>query len=283
MTKEEVKVKLFSLFAEDNALPMRSIPMSIQTAAKNMSHQERIMAVKEAGAKELVTNLSKPHFDKINRSIQIFPVERQDVEFFGNWIQIIGAACIHTNDHILMLRLTEDTMVDGYVTDTLTYPQGHCIYDNEFIRASIGQRAEKWSYDALIKKVKENIYREITEEIGVAIEHQEVTLFNEIHERLFRMPGSGKIYPIYVDKPGTARKHICLLADINMDQTSLEQVRYNLRSKEDEKHVVMFLGFDNLLRMPRVDNICPWVAKSFSLLPFMRESFIAPYLRKAQS
>ena len=277
--KQDVAVRIYGLFAQGNSKMEAKLPNAIQTASNQIFGKEDIVGIREKDLSSFISGMkmNATHYP----SIQHFcaKLNRGYDEHFGPYIQLIGAACIHNDKQVLLLELTKDTTVDSYVAGSLTYPQGHCHWTQSFENAHV-MGTRKWTLYSIINMVKENIVREIQEEICVEDQYYQITLMSAIRDKLLKTPGNGQLYPIYINRPGTTCRHLCMLADIDMTGTIFDEMAEEIRTHEPEKHRVRIMTFEDLLQLDRVDTICPWVSSSFSTLPFMQTSFIEGHLRK---
>lgn len=285
MPNNQIPLRVYGLFMEGHPELMNRVPSDVIEQASYSFKKEKALALKRSQfyshRSSIMTSISKMD-NPISRSgrIKVYPMIRNELEHIGDYIQIIGAACIHDDKRILLLQLEQDGGADGYHRGILTYPQGHCIYDDQIDKF---QRTDNGSitYELLAKIVKENIFREIQEELTIEGEYNRVRFLNDVRNALTQSPNNGKLYPLYVDRAGTSCRHLCILADIYMDMHScFNEVADLIISNEPTKHSVKLTSFNDLLQLKSIDDICIWVARSFSMLPFMSLSFIQDYLKK---
>lgn len=279
MNQSDVAVRIYGLFAENNPALLAKIPTHIKEDARTLFKKEDVVAIDKDSMDRFIREMENGLYDPVNRKIRCFKVDRGYDEHFGPYIQVIGAACIHTADKVLMLELKKDTSIDGYVKGTLTYPQGHCTWTPAFEAAKSDD--QMWTYYTFIQKIKEEIVREVQEEIGMPDTYYGYYSMDAIRNALLWTKGNGKLYPLYINRPGTTCRHLGMLADIDVTGTIIEERMNEIYSNERDKHEARVVTFEDLLKLDRPDLLCPWVAASFSKLPFMQTSFIEGYLKKS--
>lgn len=279
MTQSEVAVRIYGLFAENNPALLAKLPDHIKEDARGLFKKENVVAIDKTDMERFIYEMENGLYDPVNRKIRCFKVDRDYDEHFGSHIQIIGAACIHTANKVLMLELKEDTSIDGYTKGVLTYPQGHCTWTSAFEATKV--EGDSWTYYTFIHKIKEEIVREVQEEIGMPDTYYGYYSMDAIRNALLWTKGNGKLYPIYINRPGTTCRHLCMLADIDVTGTIIDERMDEIYSNEMDKHQVRIMAFEDLLKLDRPDQICPWVATSFSKLPFMQTSFLEGHLKKS--
>ena len=269
------ELRVVSLFAKGNDRLMSKMPYRIVAASKELYHaNEEVIGVPEEGKKVIM----RQHHGKITGTdvLECGRYNRGFHEHFGNHYQIITSACIHNADKVVLLVLKEQpSHIDGFHAGTLTYPQGHVDFDNTFAKLAIGDNPNKFQMSSLIYKSKCDCIREISEEITIEDENIKNQFFNDIHYALFN---ESSIYPIYINHPGTTGRHICLLFDIDLTGTLFDHYAEDIISNEPDKHNVRIFTFSDLCNIDRADDIDPWVAASFSKVPFFGSTFIQSYL-----
>lgn len=283
-----IPLRVYGLFLEGHPELVNKIPKEIIEKASYSFKPETAIAIRTKDFFKmkdiLMTGLNRLDNPLMrSKRIELLSMPRDEREFVGDYIQIIGAACIHDDKRIILLQLENAGGADGYCKGTYTYPQGHCTYTNEVdrIQASDGGFC---TFDLLGQIVKENIFREIQEELTIEGEYNRVRFMNDVRNALIQSPNNGKLYSIYVDRAGTSCRHLCILADIYMDSHScFNEVAESIISNEPSKHKVRLISFGDLLEIGSIDEICIWVAKSFSALPFMSKSFIQDFLKNMVS
>lgn len=260
-------VQLYSMFARKHHNLINYTPYDVKALAAS-TKTEKVIGINEMTLKQL------QNYKVLASSVvkvPVFPLNRGIDEFFGDHYQLVCAACIHDRNTTLLLKLATDTSVDHYKKGTLTYVQGHCKFDGSF---------EKELHDGmigahfLIDKLREDAYREITEEIKVEDYYANLRFMNELKERLYTARLENSLYPIYINGAGTTGRHLCMLFDIDMTQTCYEDIKGEIVSNEPDKHSVVIASYQDLAVLDRVDTICPWVQYSFGELPFYNDTFI---------
>lgn len=282
MNSRDVAVRIYGLFAEDNPKLLKRIPQHVLNDAGNIFHKENIIGFRAADLNRVIHIFNDPHKDLTREQLICKELNRGVDEHFGDDIQIITAVCIHDATHVLMLRLRQETTVDGYDKDTFTYPQGHCTYNKAFVdRKNLGSPA--WTFYAVAAKAKDDAYREVQEELWVEDDYLRAEFMAAFFERLFKFPTAARPYAIYCNKSGTTRRHLCLLFDVDMTNTCFSTMADHIMSHEPEKHSVEIMTFQDIIQLSRPDLLCPWVAASFSKLPFMTTTFIKDHITKIPS
>lgn len=266
------EVQLFSLFAKTPAM-VDKVPGHIRTYCMNLN-PEQICCTTNQGLNQILSILKGVNPRAI--TIDLNHTDRGVSEYFGDFIQIIGAVCIHDSKNVLMLELTHDVpIVDGYVKGTLTYPQGHIRYDRDVSKMMV--EPNKIALNALFKKVRQDAFREVTEEIFISVpslNHE----FSTLMKQKIVEPIDATLYPIYINRPGSTDRHVCILFDVDLSGTTFDGNLELIESNEPTKHMVKVMNYKDMIDLYRVDTICPWVAKSFSMLPFYQTTFIEDYL-----
>lgn len=267
------EAQLFALFAKKHHLINRT-PSAIQDFYMNFNHENIICTPKDQLAR--IFSVDKG-VSPDNISIKVFGKDRGAAEFSGDDIQIICAACIHDESNVILLSLNHDApYVDGYLKGTLSYPQGHCKYDVEIAHAC---NNDEINLGTLISKIRTETLREVTEEIGSEDPVLQQQFYKDLQDRLLH-PAGETVHMIYIDRPGSTEKHLCMLFDVDMSGTCFEKMADQIVSNEPEKHDVIIANYEKLVELDRVDIICPWVAKSFSTLHFYQTTFLKNYLEK---
>lgn len=273
MSNINTEAQLFSLFAKSDRM-IDKTPYPIRDFCLNMN-DEKIICVNQANVSRILSVTKGVNVNSI--TIPVYGKARGNVEYYGDWIQIIGAACIHDEKHVLMLSLNRNAPnVDGYMKGTLSYPQGHCDFDYEITKHLHG---DNLPLDILFRKVRKEVLREVTEEVQITdpvLNRQ----FGEAIQNRILYPADTTVYPIYINRPGSTERHLCILLDVDMSGTCFTNVIDNIQSNEPDKHSVIVADYDKLLELDRTDTICPWVAKSFSMLHFYQTTFLEDYLER---
>lgn len=279
MDYTETNIRLYGLFAQDNSIVQKGLPFDVLHKARELGKDEEIISFQKRDVEELVAHMSSPGMN-VTKKFVCLKTNRHEDELFGHHVQLVASTCIHTQDRVVMLELERDTMVDNYVKGSLTYPQGHCEWDFKF--DPFNQREGVFNLGFITHTIKENAFREVHEEIRVnGSNFQQVEIMNAISEAIFHQGNNGKIYPIYLNKPGTTIRHFCALVDVDLTRSSITNEDLELLvSNEPEKHKVRIIGFEDLLKLERVDTLCPWVATSFARIPFFGETFLNGYLSR---
>lgn len=187
---------------------------------------------------------------------------RKTIEYFNNsWLQCTVAACIHepvymNGNSVLFLKLINPGDVTDYRKDTLTFPQGHVQYI-----ASNFTFKETLDY---------NMKKEIREELANNLEFNGIDYTIKIEE-ILSIVDQSNIYPIYINKPGSSRKHACFLYDIDISKASIMSFLTNgIISNERSKHEVIYLYKKDFINGHYMKNICPWVMAGFHAIPFFK-------------
>ena len=278
MNEKDVAVRIYGLFGEGRPDFAKKVPIKTLNACNGFFQKENIVGIPEKELKKSIDILRDRNRDPVNYSVECRELNRGIDEHFGDNIQLITAVCIHDETSFLGLRLTDDTTIDGYVPGTITYPQGHCTWNKSFQDMAM-PHSQRWTYLSLIAKAKDDAFREIQEELFIEDDYYRAEFMMSLHHRLFYHPTSARPYPIYVNKSGTTRRHLCILFDVDMSNTIFSTMKEYIDSNEPQKHSVAIMTFDDLLKLERVDMICPWVAASFSKIPFFHSSFLKGHLR----
>lgn len=277
MTKDIVELGIYGLFTRNNPHVLSHLPQHVKDAAARVFNPEKVLGIDRYDLSFFIKNVE--HADSIDMRtafVNCMSMNRGvDEHFADRAVQVIAVGCIHNEDTVLLLSMRNETYVDGYLQGTLTYPQGHCGWSADFA----SRKQEKgWRISDVIERVKEELFREIQEEIAIDSEYLHSTFMMELFDRLFRFPGNGIVYPIYINKPGTLCHHIGMVVDVDMSGTSFDTIQHEIHSGEPEKHEVVFAKFPDLLNLSRADVLCSWVSTSFSCIPFYTTSFIKRYL-----
>lgn len=277
---------LLSLFAQDNPAVTQKVPSIIRNR-RPLFTDEDIITIPRSQRDEFIRKFTPNTFTKESSylipSIQLVRSQRKNVEWFGDQIQLIPVACIHDATRVLMLELVKPTKyVDGYREGTLTYPQGHARYSSLAERFKVQNdpgTAPLWSISSVDQILRNEIFREINEEIRVDSDYFNMDLMREIGDILFRGNGACKGYPIYINKSGSTGRHIALVYDIDLTHSHTFQNYTNLIvSNEPAKHGVRIMTINDLMQLNSIDDLCVWVAKSFSIIPFLSTTFLQPFL-----
>ena len=277
---------LFSLFARNNPIVEHRIPQEIRKRKHPPYQDEDIITIHDDDVENFLRKFEVGSPIKmqsyLHPCIHLIRSKRSDVENFGALKQIIPVACIHDSTRVLLLELVKPTRyVDGYNTGTLTYPQGHACYTDFAERLKtqeIGQRS-LWSPSAVDQILRQEIFREINEEITVQSEYHRMRFMYDVGDILFRGNGAAPVFPIYVNRAGTTSRHIAMIYDIDMTHSETFQCYAEfIISNEPMKHTVKIMTIMDLLQLDSVGKLCPWVAYSFGEIPFMSGPFLEPYL-----
>jgi hypothetical protein len=277
-TNLTMEKNLYGLFAQGERYDelMKKMPSRLKGFCQdNPKAKEQVVAVDRVGL-QLLLSLHGSSL-RSDAHIKVFQQDRGLQEDFGPLYQLIGAACLHAGDKLLLLKLqAAPDNVDGYRAGTLTYPQGHVQFDRSLSQGCIGDN--EYAIGLLMDKVRSETFREISEEIGHEDHFTHLKLMEDIRTRLFRANAMRDVYPIYLDVAGSAGRHICMLFDVDMTGTSFETVCDEIVSMEPKKHEVAIVTYQDLLQLDRIDLICSWVARSFSKVPYLGTTFIKKYL-----
>lgn len=217
-----------------------------------------------------------------NTMIKVYPVNRTNAEYLSKLVQIVGVACIHDQTHTLLLRLVKDTPILNYRDGSITYIQGHCEFDTAFAQMGNPFPEHYYSINEIIKKVKQDVFREIQEEVTIDSDMLRTNFLHDVGNIISGCDMSD-IYPIYIDSPGSMEVHLCMLFDIDMSGTKFSSYMHEIHTNEPLKHDVYIMTYEDLLSLARADQICPWLARSFSQIPFYTTTFIDHYLKTNQS
>lgn len=278
-----IESRIYGLFATGDPELTANIPDKVIEECGDGS-DERVIAIPSLYTQHFIDGI-KDCSVSTNGFEMFYPVtniSRRINEHFGDHIQVIGAACIHTDTEILMLEVQNDCKhsIDGYHPGTLTYPQGHCRGGKYADRESF-----RVSYAEIFQIIKSGIYRELEEEIG-AKTYKELKAFQKIaRDDLKRAHSFWDTCVIYINKPGTTQRHICVLVQIDLTRAKCPELIHSLIANEPEKHSIKVMTYESLLELDSIEDICPWVAASFAAnnLKFMHTSFIADYLHKKEN
>lgn len=207
-------------------------------------------------------------------------LNRAEDEYYSTGVQAVAAACIHDDTTVLMLRLNQDSRTDGYRKGTLTYPQGHCTHTREVLKRAIitdGKRILKLT--PFMDILRDNAYREVSEELKTVDDYAGYSFWSEVSDKIRYAHPQRDVFPVYIDKPGSLSSHIGFIFDVTFQGNILrEKYAPVITSREPDKHEVVLVDMNGLLQsVDRADQICPWVAYSFSKIPFYRTTFIASY------
>lgn len=280
---------LLSLFARDNAYVTSKIPPDIRKRRHLPYMDEDIITIDNADLQGFINKFRNGTPTKTQSyllpSIHLNRSRRSDVENFGPVKQIIPVACIHDGTRVVLLELAKPTRyVDGYDVGTLTYPQGHARYSDMAERlktqAEIGATA-LWSPSSVDQILRQEIFREINEEITIQSDYYRMHFMNDVGDILFRGNGAAPVYPIYVNKAGTTSRHIAMVYDIDMTHSETFANHADLIvSNEPMKHNVRVMTILDLLQLSSINKLCVWVASSFAEIPFMSGPFLEPYFNE---
>mgnify|MGYP007127086730 CR=1 FL=1 len=190
-------------------------------------------------------------------------LRRNNLEYFNNdWLQCIVAACIHESEYIdgnavLFLKLVNPGDVSDYRKDTLTFPQGHVQYIAD----------ENYTFREILDY---SMRREIQEELGNNWTNNSIDDGIKIEE-IISIIDQCDIYPIYINKPGSSRKHLCFLYDIDISKANIQNLLSDcIISNERSKHTVVYLRKEDFISGHYIKNICPWVMAGFHEIPFFQ-------------
>ena len=276
---------LFSLFARNRPSVERKIPPEIKKRAHCPYHDEDIIVIEDDELDAFIRRFNSDSYTKarsfLTPCIHLIRAKRSEVEFYGPVKQIIPVACIHDGTRVLFLELVKGAKyVDGYDVGTLTYPQGHARYTDLTERTKtqeVGQTS-LWSPSSVDQILRQEIFREINEEITIQSEYYRMCLMHEIGDILFRSCGAAPVHPIYINRAGSTGRHIAMIYDIDMTHSKIFQDHADLIvSNEPAKHTVKIMTINDLLQIKSVDKLCTWVAYSFGEIPFMGGPFLQPY------
>lgn len=263
---------IYSFFARNNDKLIKRVPKAVKN--KFPHKPERCIAISREGVNSIMNVKYKGA--RIDNPIFVYNVERTDSEFLSNLVQVTIVACIHDEDSTLLLRLVNDTPIVSYRKGSLTYVQGHCTFTKSFADKTLD--GSQFTVKDIIDKAKEDIFREIQEETTIESDMLRANYFHNVL-RAINSCNMSSIYPIFIDSPGSMEVHLCILFDLDLSWSDFKDYKKFIVSNEPEKHEVVISDYSSLLEVDRADQICPWVAKSFSMLPFYSSTFIEPYLQ----
>lgn len=218
--------------------------------AERQEHHETVMCVTEAD----IALIRKGE----NRTVDIICEARPFVEHASNLIQIIAAGCIYNEEtrSFIALRLAgRHGVVEGYHGGTYTFPQGHCVLPE-------GEQGGKWHIDKLMDVLDMNVKRELDEELGYS---------DIIGQDAADIIATADVYPLYIDTPGSTRRHLCILYMLPTDSVRMRK----FKSTEPRKHTVAKLDFAGLCKIP-VDDMCLWMRQAFSAVSWFSQQFYVP-------
>ena len=268
----EMEMRIFSAFCRENPKLHDRVPSRVHAYAENQS-DELLQCISQYSL-DALRKKDGPIDDPTFR-IQCFAESRGHIEHFGaDRYQVVVAACIHSDKEVLVLELKDaPAYIDGYHEGTLTYPQGHARFDPNMARSKYADNL--YGYPTWRSYLDNEIMRELSEEICVEAD----SLHYRFFEQLTLNIRSAKIYPIYVNHPGSTGRHICLVYDVDVRRFMQPEWLQEVQSGEPEKHTAKVIQYKDLLTLPRLDFICTWVLASFSKIPFYGNEFLAEYLK----
>ena len=268
----EMEMRIFSAFCRDNPRLLDKLPTRVKTYAEEQS-SEQLLCVSQYSMETM--RQRKGPIDDPQLRVQCYSEPRGHIEHFGaNRYQVVVAACIHSDKDLLLLKLKEaPAYIDGYHEGTLTYPQGHARFDPKMAGSKYFD--DIYGYPTLRTYLDNEIMRELSEELIV----EGGSLHYKFFEQLALNVHSAKIYPIYVNHPGSTGRHLCLVYDVDVRRFMQPEWLQEVRSNEPEKHSVQVVQYKDLLTLPRLDYLCTWVLASFSKIPFYGNEFLADYLK----
>ena len=271
MNQLEKEAQFFSLFHKRGE-SIYWIPEKLKNYLNESGSDEKIIGLEKADYQSILNGGTFP------KSLAPICMDRKIMEYFSCMtLQVIAAVCIHSSSQVLLLQLTKDTKIDGYTKGALTYPQGHCTWDSIKDRLYTGVISWQGFRDVIVK----NAYRETSEELQIDDFYLNLEFFMELDSIMQKCAANREIYPIYIDKPGSTSRHLCFLIDIEFSDEKFMKYAPHIRSKEPDKHNVLILNYKGIVEsVGRIDMICPWVASSFSRLPFFTKSFMTSYIRE---
>ena len=262
------RAALRAIFAQAQPSIGDNLPPELMRAIDS-SKKEQVVGITQVGLAQLLDiGLSQPSL-----KLAVRRLDRGYHEYFGQQFQVVTAACIHDATRVLLLRLNRTQDVEGYYVGTLTYPQGHVQYTEKFTNDYCSGE-QMTTMHGIICHARDEIYRELMEEIRIEDFYANLKLFDAMKERLFGPKPENIVYPIHVDLAGTMHRHVCLLFDVDMTDTVFESVADQIVSGEPEKHRTVVANYGTLESVNRIDDICAWVRNSIPLLPFYTRTFI---------
>jgi len=262
------RAALRAIFAQGQPSIADNLPSELLKAIDSRK-KEQVLGLTQIGLAQLLDiGLSQPTL-----KLAVRPLNRGFHEYFSPYFQVTTAACIHDETHVLLLRLNQTQDVEGYHIGTLTYPQGHVQYNEKFVRDYCGNDQQSTMH-GVICHARDEIYRELMEEIRIEDFYGNLKLFDELKERLFNTKPENIVHPIHIDVAGTMHRHVCLLFDIDMTGSCFESLADQIVSAEPKKHRTVVATYGTLESVDRIDDICSWVRSSIPLLPFYTRTFI---------
>ena len=262
----QVAASLRAIFAQGHPELRNDLPGNLLKAVVT-DRTERVLGITSVGLAQLLdVGLTQPTLKLATRAL-----DRGYQEYFSDFTQVVTAACIHTSNRVLLLSLVKPQAVEGYRPGTLTYPQGHVQYTDRFANSTTDGQT---TMHGLLSHARDEVYRELMEEIHVEDFYTNLKFFEELKERLYGFRIEDIVHPIYIDLSGTMHRHVCLLFDVDMSGTCFDDVVDLIVSGEPEKHSVRICSYADLEAVDRIDDICPWVRTSIPVVPFYTKTFV---------
>lgn len=263
----EYEVRLYTLFHQNNC-SVDKAPYPIRDFCQNANH-EIVTCIRKNDVVRALSAIRgvNPNFIELT----LYRKERGLVENFNSYVQLIGAACIHDDTRFVALKLNRDGRGEGQLKGSLSYPQGH---------ANVDAKLTSTNLTVLTDEMRKETLREIMEEIKIEDLITQGQFASDVRDRLMNY---AKPYYLYIDIPGTPSGHLCFTFDIDMTGTCFDKVLDQIVSNEPEKHSVEIVDYQALLNLDRVEKMCPWMRKSFSMIPFFQSSFIKDYMNSFSS
>ena len=122
----EAEARILSFFQ------IKKAPPHIGEYLQSKSNGETVLAMPRETALQIASRGIQEGL-----SFQAIPLDRAQGEYYSDAVQIIAVACIHDDEEVFLLALKNDTRIDGYTKGSLTYPQGHCVFDRDVVKKCI--------------------------------------------------------------------------------------------------------------------------------------------------
>lgn len=266
----EAEARILSFFQ------IKKAPPHIGEYLQSKSNGETVLAMPRETALQIASRGIQEGL-----SFQAIPLDRAQGEYYSDAVQIIAVACIHDDEEVFLLALKNDTRIDGYTKGSLTYPQGHCVFDRDVVKKCIiNEKNERILYlNPFIDILKENTFREVSEELESADDYKGYSFWYAVADKIKYANPFRDIYPVYIDRPGSMCKHIGFVFDVAFPgKAFLNEYLGVAKSKEPDKHELIVADMMCMLNsVDRADKICPWVAQTFSRIPFFQSTFLDYY------
>jgi hypothetical protein len=273
MANLDHEAQLFSLFKK--SCQIETAPYAIRDYCYNLNH-EKVVCIHRSDIPRILSVRKGVTPNSILATL--YGKERGEIEYYGVYVQLVATLCIHTNAQVIMLELAKDCPTTNYLKGTYTYPQGHCQYS--VIANTVSSPQTRVNLPFIYDCVRKEGLREALEEITIEDPVMLRQLSTDLQDRIANY---ASITPIFEEIPGTMSSHLGFLLDVDLENTPSANLLDCITTAEPQKHSVHVVDYDALVELGRIDKLCPWVAESFSMLPFYNGTFMTDYLKKMKT